>query len=156
MRRGLLAAALCVLAVAVPAASASARPYVADCGVTGYLKLKPDRWSNGCTGGSLNLRKLRWTWYGETTASAKGQTLLRVGCGKYVSCPGKGPYRATARVRMTQPRKCTAGAAKGSRFYSKVRVRVHYRKGNPFGYRAGWKSYRYTITAYEGECSYAS
>jgi hypothetical protein len=56
---------------------------------------------------------------------------------------------------MSQPRKCTAGTAKGSRFFSKVRVRVHYGKRNPFGYRAGWRTSRFTITAYEGECSYA-
>jgi hypothetical protein len=156
VRHLLVAAALSIGALGASAAPASARPYVGGCGNTGDLHLKPSQWSNGCTGGSLNVNDLRWTWYGETTASGKGRTVERVGCGKYVSCPGKRSYRASARVRMTQPRKCTSGPAKGSRYFSKVRVRVHYRKGNPFGYRPGWKTYRYTINTYDdGGCAFA-
>jgi hypothetical protein len=146
-------AAACACAVGA-AAPAAARTYVANCANTYYLDLKPHQWSNGCTGGALNIDALRWGHYGIRRARAAGRADLRRPCGN-APCYKAGVYRARARLRMWRPRRCSTGPAAGERFFSRVRVRVRYRRGNPFGEPAGWKTYRFRIRAYEGHCEYA-
>jgi hypothetical protein len=135
--------------------SASASTYVANCGNTYYLDFMPDYWSIGCTGGSLNVAQLRWKRYSERIAIASGQAALRRPCGSNPTCPEAGAYRASARLRMRRPRRCGNGEAAGERFFSRVRVRIRYRSDNPFGKRAGWKTYKFRIRAYEGTCEYS-
>jgi hypothetical protein len=66
--------------------------------------------------GLLTTVTVRWSWYGESTASAKGRAELRTPCGDD-PCYKAGLYKATAQVRMTKPRSCTTGPAAGSRFF---------------------------------------
>ncbi|HYI38185.1 MAG TPA: hypothetical protein VEX39_16385 [Thermoleophilaceae bacterium] len=146
--------AACALSGAVPSA-ASARTYVPNCGTTYYLDFKPSYWSGGCTGGALNVNKLRWRHYGNRTAKATGQAALRRPCGTNPTCPEAGLYRASARLYMSRPSSCRNGEAGGARFFSRITVRVRYRADNPFGYRAGWKRYRSRVRAYEGTCEYS-
>jgi hypothetical protein len=120
-----------------------------------YLDIRPATWSNGCTGGALNIERVRWTRYDSTTAKATGRAALRLPCGTDRTCPEAGMYRASADLLMQNPRRCANGEAAGARFYGSVRVRVRYRAGNPFGLKAGWKIYRFKIRAYEGTCEYA-
>jgi hypothetical protein len=154
LRRGLVVAVVVAGAAVVPSA-AEAATYVPNCANTYYLDLRPSQWSNGCTGGALNLFRLHWTRYGQRHARAHGRALLRTPCGTNPTCPEAALYRAAARLRMRRPRRCGNGEAAGERFYSRARARVRYRRGNPFGYRAGWKTYRYKIRAYEGTCEYS-
>src|SRR4249919_109976 len=117
------------LAFASPALS---RPYVPNCGTTAYLDFKPDYWSAGCTGGSLNLDLRRWTRYGNRQANAVGLAKLRRPCGTNPTCPEAGVYRAAAKLKLWHPRRCSTGEAAGARYFSRARVRIRYRGDNPF------------------------
>ncbi len=142
----------CALFFAAPALAST---YVANCGTTYYLDFKPDYWSAGCTGGALNVDRLRWTRYGERSAFAVGRATLRRPCGTHPTCPEAGAYRASARLRLRRPRRCSNGGAAGARFFSRVRLRIRYRAGNPFGKRPGWRTYKLRVRAYEGTCEYS-
>jgi hypothetical protein len=152
---GLVLASVAIALAAAGASSAVASTYVANCANTYYLDLAPEYWSNGCTGGALNLEHLHWARYGTHGAKARGRAALRRPCGTHPTCPEAGVYRAAARLAMWRPRPCTSGPAAGERFFSRVRARVRYRRGNPFGQRPGWKTYRFHIRAYEGHCEYS-
>ena len=141
----------CASTFASPALSST---YVPNCGTTAYLDFKPDQWSAGCTGGSLNLDLRRWTRYGARKANAVGVAILRRPCGTNPTCPEAGVYRAAAKLRVWRPRRCRAGGAAGARYFGRALVRIRYRGDNPFGQRAGWKSYRFNVRAYEGSCDY--
>jgi hypothetical protein len=130
------------------------RTYVANCGVTAYLGYKPDYWSNGCMGGSLNIGKLRWSSYGSTVASATGLASLRKPCGNG-PCYKSGVYQAKSRLSLTRPRRCLAtGNASGAWYFSRAQVQVLLRRANPFGLRPGWKLYAFTIAS-GGRCEWA-
>ena len=154
-RRLVVLFSICALGLTAmaEAAPAHASTYVANCGITGYLEIRPDYWSGGCTGGALNINKLHWLSYRTNSATARGRADLRMPCGNN-PCYKAGTYSAPARLRLSTPRSCEAGDASGERYFSRVRVRVKMRAGNPFGYRAGWKVWRVPVPA-GGECSYA-
>jgi hypothetical protein len=56
---------------------------------------------------------------------------------------------------MLRPRRCGSGEAAGARYFSRVRVRIRFRPDNPFGKRAGWKTYKFRVRAYDGVCEFA-
>lgn len=60
-------------------------------------------------------------------------------------CYMAGVYKAKARLRMSAPRTCSEGEAAGERYFTRVRLRIRFRAGNPFGYRSRWKVYRLRI-----------
>lgn len=142
-------AALAAFAAPVLAAST----HVADCNTTNFLKVKPSTWSGGCTGGSLNIRGLRWSSYARRKATATGRAWLRLPCGGSgePTCPDAGVYKARARLTFSRPRQCENDTL--LRYFSRVRVRVRYRKGNPYGVQPGWKTYRSRVSA--GPCEMA-
>jgi hypothetical protein len=149
------AASLSTMTCALAANAAGSRTYVANCANTYYLDFKPSYWSNGCTGGALNVERVRWTQYGRRTARATGRAALRLPCGTNPTCPEAGAYKTAATLLMSRPRRCSTGKAADARFFSRVRLRIRYRAGNPFDEPAGWKTYRFNIRAYEGACEYA-
>jgi hypothetical protein len=132
---------------------ALAATYVANCGMPGYLDMRPTSWSGGCTAGALNIRSLRWSEYLSGKAAARGRSQLRYPCGVNPTCPHAPIYTAPALLRFSAARRCTSGEAQGERYFSQVRVRVLMRRGNPFGYRTGWRTWHVSIP--RGECSYA-
>ena len=156
MRRLLVLTAIAISATALPSSAAAARhTFVANCNNTYYLDFKPHYWSAGCTGGSYNLRRMHWTHWGKRVARGHGQATLRKPCGTNPTCPEAGIYKAKARLRLRRPRRCTSGPAAGKRFFSRVRLRIRYRRGNPFGIRPGWHTYRFKISAYQGHCEHS-
>jgi hypothetical protein len=115
---------------------ASGRIYVAICGTTGYLQHKPRYWSNGCTGGSLNVRGVRWRSWRRRTAYGIGTAWLRVD----VDLP---LYKTPARIRLYAVRRCISPQGLEQRYYSRARVAKYYGPGNPFGFSVGWQRERF-------------
>lgn len=137
-----------------PSAAQADRTYVPACGSIQMLEYRPGSWSFGCTGGSLIVRGIRWSTYRSSKATGKGRAWLREPCGSNPTCSEADYYKATARVRFSRPQTCNLGEAK-LRYYSRARIRVRVRKGNPFGYRPGWKTYRISIPRSDGACDLA-
>lgn len=135
--------------------NSNAATYLPNCGNTGYLQFKPEYWSEGCTGGSLTVQRLRWKLYSSTRGRAVGKAQLRRPCGSTPPCHKAGVYKARARLYTGRPRRCTRGSAARERYFSRIRVVIRYRADNPFGHRPGWKTHRTRVRAYQGVCDYA-
>jgi hypothetical protein len=160
IRIAVVAATISVGLLGALAAPANAQTYVANCGNTHYLTLRPDHWSSGCTGGAQNVVRLKWTRYTTGTATARGTAELRdPRC--LPTCYEARVYRFSARLRMSRPRRCSSGPAAGARFFSRVEVKIRYRAGTPFGpsgaplKKSRWKTTRWPIRAYEGACDWS-
>jgi hypothetical protein len=135
---------------AAAAAPASAVTYGANCGNTSYLDYKNNYWSAGCTGGSLNISKLKWTRWGDSSARGRGRAQLRdPECRP--TCPEAKLFRYSARVTFSRPRTCRDDAGTARRYFSRVTVRIKWTPGNPFKKRAGWGMQRITIL--QGTCT---
>jgi hypothetical protein len=112
--------------------------YMAGCGATGSLEFKPSR----CAAGGLNLSKLQWRWWdSEHTATGTGEALLRKG------------YRAQAKLVLSRPQTCAGEDGKVPRYFSRARVSVLYRSGNPFKYKPGWRSSVVKVEGSRGRCA---
>ena len=98
---------------------------------------KPSR----CAAGGLNLSKLQWRWWdSEHTATGTGEALLRKG------------YRAQAKLALSRPQQLHGEDGKMLRYFSRARLSVLYRSGNPLGERPGWRSYVVKVEASRGRC----
>jgi len=137
--------------VTTPPLVGTTRVYLPNCGTTWYMSYRPRSWSSGCTGGALNLSKLRWREYGRRRAQAIGEAGLREPCGAE-PCFKAGIYKAQAKLSASRPLRCSAGTLAGAWYFSRVQAEVLYRNGNPFGARPGWKSSIFTIKAHGGIC----
>jgi hypothetical protein len=132
----------------------SARIFVPNCGSTWYLEYQPSLWSQGCTGGSLNVTRLSWRSYAAGGARALGQAALRKPCGA-APCSQAGIYTTSARVLASRPLRCPGGTLRGSRYFSQIQVDVLYRDDNPFGIAAGWQRTTFVIKAANGVCHHS-
>jgi hypothetical protein len=141
---------LVAFATSVAAGAAAERIYVANCGNTSYLEFRPTYWSSGCTGGSLNVRPVRWRWWGVRSARGSGTAELRFLCPKRRAwCT----YRARARLRLSRPKQCRAKDGRRHWYFSVGRESVLFRAGNPLRLRAGWHTQRTTVQADQGLCT---
>lgn len=148
VRRVLLTcgALTCVLVVTSPAASDESgsvqQPHaeqvlVAACGLEGYGgSVRPREWSPGCAGGSLLVRGLRWSSYGQSRAVGKGTGLFN-NCRP--SCADATIRRYPTQLTMTRVRRCQTDEG-AYLFFTRATVRVRYPRGNPFGKRPGWRT----------------
>ena len=146
--RLLVASMVCVFFVGLVfgGATASARTYVASCSNTSFLEFKPDYWSSGCTGGSVNVQPVTWSRWSARSAKGRGVVLAN-DCDP--SCAGGSIYRYRTTVRLYHPRTCHGNGR--HRYFSKSRLNVTFRRGNPYGYPAGQKILRFPV--YGGTCS---
>jgi hypothetical protein len=127
--------------------SVTHRTYVPNCGNTSFLEVRPRYWSNGCTGGSANMRSVTWHGWGWSTATGAGTAALRGPCDP--DCTKAVLYRAPGRVRLDRPRQCNDQGAI-LRYFARARFEVLMRVRNPFGYPPGWHQTSYK--AVEGSC----
>jgi hypothetical protein len=126
----------------------------ANCANTSYLDFKPKLWSNGCTGGSANVRRVRWVAWTRRSARGKGVAALRGPCVTSAKpgpdCKGEAAlYRARAQVRLDRPKTCT-DHGRSRRYFSRARFAVYMRRGNPFGESVGWQRQKYGT--FDGAC----
>ena len=133
------------------AVAASGRTYVPNCGNTSYLRYKPGFWSSGCTAGSLNMPTVRWSGWGGRAARGSGTAALREPCSPE-SCAEAGTYEAKARLALSRPRTCRDRRGRSHRYFSRARLTVRYRAGNPFRERPGWRSHLVTVKPADGTC----
>jgi hypothetical protein len=122
---------------------AAQRVYLGDCGSTSYLAFKPGHWSNGCTGGSFNVRSVEWRFWGRHTALGVGTAWHRVD----VRVP---PYKTPARVRLSHVRSCTSKGGAQRLYFSRARFAAKYGGDNPFGFSPGW--HQQTLKVIKGLC----
>jgi hypothetical protein len=120
--------------------SLTRRTYVPNCGLSDFLQVRPRYWSNGCTGGSDNVRSVSWRRWGWSRATATGTAALRGPCDP--DCAKAVSYRAPAKVRLDWPRQCNDRGAT-LRYFARARFEVLMRVGNPFGYAPGWHQRSY-------------
>jgi hypothetical protein len=145
----LLAVVLLALAIAVLAtptgAAARARTFVAGCDNPGFLEIRPDYWSDGCTAGTPYVKSLHWSLYGPRRAVADGTAIVQnCGCSEPTAV-GRYP----ARLTFTRPHRCPDGS--GRRYFAKVRLTVIYPTDNPFGEPAG--PIRQGFSSFDGKCA---
>ena len=122
-------------------ALAEAKPRLPKCGTSGYgfAPVKPRTWDPGCTGGSPKFSGLEWSQW-RKRAQGRGKVSLRVCAPDCVN-----GYYVKGYAARLEPRKVKRCAkrlgGKRTRMYTRVRIRIQYPAANPFGYRAGWRSY---------------
>jgi hypothetical protein len=134
-------------------ASQAGRTYVPNCGNTSYLDYKPHGWSSGCTAGSLNMVRARWSWWGRKSARGTGTAVLRGPCER--TCADATTYRAATKLGLSGPRFCHDDWGKSHRYFSRARFSVLYGTPNPWGFRAGWRAERVTLPADQGLCTFS-
>jgi hypothetical protein len=129
-------------------AVARGRIFVANCGVPGFLEVKPDLWSAGCTSGSPSIESLRWLRYGARGAVAEGVALVQ-NCGCYDPTE---VARYPARIVLSRLGRCPDH--RRWRYFFAARLTITYPEGNPFGEPAG--NVTATFHPLRGECGLGS
>ncbi len=122
------------------------RVYVANCGNTSYLAFKPKSWSSGCTGGSANVRRVKWRIWTRHRAFGTGPAWLRIN----VNTP---LYRTRGKVRLYRIRTCKSKQGTERRYFTRARWSAYYRAGNPFHLSEGW--HHSTFKPFGGQCTLA-
>lgn len=105
-------------------ADAASRPVLPTCGSSYYDgKVRPQAWSSGCTGGSLNTQGLRWNRWRSIDAVGSG-TLRFNNCRPSCAEGSVRSYRVT--LRVSRVRKCYTKTSRRRMF-----TRVRYSSGAP-------------------------
>jgi hypothetical protein len=128
MRRLLLAALAAVVLVIPATASSATKVYYPGCATTDY---KPKDAIVACGDGNFQLRKMKWSSWGSSSATGSGKASLNT-CEP--NC-AEGKFKNyAANVKLTKPKTCRGLGVKVF-----TRLEVDFKSAKPAGYKSVFK-----------------